>query len=278
VLQQRLGIYLEQADALTEKREDFELKPLDQFFISQDLVRTRMTGNDLNACRSAQMALGQFPHGNVGTLVYNEMSSAVEQFVHRVERLQEKRVAGPWEERIDIGDFSLQVRMPEIYDRGLIKYRYANQRAQDLLRSWIYHLAYCDTAQSDWPQTSVIIFKNTAWQFDRVDDPRTFLTDLLTTFITGLEKPLHLFPNTSLEYIQQQQINGRSEKAAMALARQKWFGSDFSRGESGDPYFDVCFKLTDPLDAAFARVSKAVFGPLLAHGTRLANGSLTQFG
>ena len=267
LLQQRLGIYLEQAAALTAKREDFELDYLDRFLVGQRLVSTRMAGNDLDTYRAAEIARGQFPHGNVGILRYNEMSSAVAQFTDRVEQFQENVIAGPLAMQFEIGEFNLQVRLPYIYDRGLVQYRYATQRAQDLLQLWIYHLVFCEMAQKDWPQTSIMIFKHSVWQFRPVDQPRQFLTDLLNTFKAGLEKPLHLFPTTSLEYVQQQQINGKSEKMALAMARRKWSGDDFSRGESDDSYFDLCFKMTDPLDASFAKVSHAVFGPLLAYGS-----------
>jgi exodeoxyribonuclease V gamma subunit len=33
LLQQRLGIYLEEAAGLTERREDFKLNPLDQYLV-----------------------------------------------------------------------------------------------------------------------------------------------------------------------------------------------------------------------------------------------------
>ncbi|MGD1967461.1 MAG: exodeoxyribonuclease V subunit gamma [Desulfobacterales bacterium] len=269
LLQQRLGIYLEQAAALIEKREDFELDALDRFLVGQRLASTRMAGNDLDAYRAAHMAMGQFPHGNVGVLLYNEMSSAVEQFVDRVERFQENPIAGPLEMPFDVDEFNLRVRLPQIYDHGLVQYRYGRQRAQDLLQLWIYHLAFCEVAQDDWPQTSMMIFQDSVWQFHPVDQPQPFLADLLNTFKMGLEQPLHLFPTTSLEYVQQQQIKGKSEKAAMAMARRKWSGNDFSRGESDDPYFDLCFKMTDPLDASFIEVSNAVFGPLLLSGSPL---------
>lgn len=267
LLQQRLGIYLEQAAALTAKREDFELDYLDRFLVGQRLVSTRLAGNDLDTYRAAEIARGQFPHGNVGILRYNEMSSAVAQFTDRVEQFQENVIAGPLAMQFEIGEFNLQVRLPHIYDRGLVQYRYATQRAQDLLQLWIYHLVFCELAQKDWPQTSIMIFKHSVWQFRPVDQPRQFLTDLLNTFKAGLEKPLHLFPTTSLEYVQQQQINGKSEKMALAMARRKWRGDDFSKGESDDSYFDLCFKMTDPLDASFIEVSHAVFGPLLAYGS-----------
>ena len=117
----------------------------------------------------------------------------------------------------------------------------------------------------------MMIFKNSVWRFNPVEQPDRILADLLNTFKKGLEKPLHLFPATSLEYVQQQQINGKSEKAAMAMARRKWNGNDFSRGESDNRYFDLCFKMTDPLDASFAEVSNAVFGPLLTSGSLMEN-------
>ena len=266
LLQQRLGIYLEQTDVLTEKREDFELKPLDRFHVGQRLLNIRMSGHDLDACRMAQMARGHFPHGNVGTLMYNKMSSAVEQFAGRVETLQERRIAEPTEMHINIDELNLRARMPQIYENGLVQYRYANQRAQDLLELWIYHLVLCDKVNTELPQTSLMLFKDSAWQFDPVEHPRSILAELLNAFTVGLEKPLHFFPSTSFVYAFQQQINDRSEKEAMAAARRNWFGNDYSRGESDDPYIDICFKSTDPLDNYFTDMSHIIFGPLLANG------------
>ncbi|MGD9122597.1 MAG: exodeoxyribonuclease V subunit gamma, partial [Desulfobacterales bacterium] len=216
LLQRRLGIYLEQTAVLIEKHEDFELDPLDQFHVGQRLLKTRMAGYDLDACRAAQMARGHFPHGNVGTLIYNKMSSAVEQFAGRVETLQAKHIEGPAEVHIDIDDFNLQVRIPKIYESGLVRYRYAKRRAQDLLSLWMYHLVLCDRAQTDFPRTSVMLFRDSVWQFGPVDRPRDILADLLKAFKAGLEKPLHFFPATSFVYVFEQQINDRSEKAAMA--------------------------------------------------------------
>lgn len=271
MLQQRLGIYLEQAPRLAEKGEAFALDPLDQYQVGQHMVRARMAGHNLEACRPALMAMGQFPHGNVGTLVYDKMSSSVEQFASTVEKLQEEPIADASEGQIELDTINLLVKIPQIYDRGQIQYRYAKQRAQDLLGLWIYHLAFCDMAQPHWPRISVIIFKDSIWQFQPVDRPRKIIAKLLDIFQTGLEKPLHLFPATSLEYAYQQQINGRSEKAAMASARRKWSGNEFFRGESDDPYIDICFKMTDPLDTSFAEVARTVFEPLLANGGPVEN-------
>jgi len=269
LLQQRLGIYLQETATLVDRREDFELNFLDQYLVGQNLVDFRMEGRDLNDYRPLQIAMGQLPHGKVGTFYYNELSNDVERFVSKIEPLKDRKIAGPLEARIEMGEFCLQARLPEIYDRGLLQVRYAKQRAQDLLKSWIYHLAFCEAAPKDLLPQSAIIFKNAAWQFNPVEHHRKILMDLFNVFKAGLEKPLHFFPIASLEYVQQEQIKGKSKSTALALARNKWLGSHYARGESDDPYYDICFKMSDPLDQSFEGVSKTVFGPLLANGTVL---------
>jgi exodeoxyribonuclease V gamma subunit len=248
LLQQRLGIYLEKTAALADKREDFELNFLDQYRVGQNLVDSRMEGRDLNDYRPVQIAMGQLPHGKVGNFYYNELSNDVERFVSKIESLKAIKIAEPLEARIEMGEFCLQVRLPKVYDRGLLQVRYAKQRAQDLLRSWIYHLAFCAAAPKDWLPQSAIIFKNAAWQFNPVDRHRKILMDLFNMFKAGLAKPLHFFPVSSLEYVQQEQIKGKSKTTALTQAQKKWLGSDYARGESDDPYYDICFKMTDPLD------------------------------
>ncbi len=269
LLQQRLGIYLEETAGLADKREDFELNYLNQYLVGQNLVNCRMEGWDLNEYRQVQIAMGQLPHGKVGAFYYNELSHDVEQFVNQIESLKDKKISRTLETRIDIGECRLQVRLPEIYECGLLQVRYAKQRAQDLLRSWIYHLAFCEVAPKDLPPRSTLIFKNATWQFAPVEQHRKILVDLFRLFKVGLEEPLHFFPDASLEYVQQEQAKGKSKTKALTLARKKWLGSDFARGESADPYYDICFKMTDPLDRSFELVSKAVFGPLLTNGITL---------
>ena len=270
LLQHRLGIYLEETPGLTKRREDFELDFLDQYLVGQNLLDARMEGRDLNNYRSIQVAMGQLPHGEVGTFHFNELSNDVERFVSKIESLKDRKISGPLEARIELGESILQARLPEIYDCGLLQVRYAKQRAQDLLRSWIYHLVFCEAAPKDLRPRSAIIFKDAAWQFTPVDHHRKILLDLFNRFKAGLEKTLHFFPGSSLEYVQQEQIKGKSKTAALALARKKWQGSgDFARGESADPYYDICFKMTDPLDQTFEKISKAVFGPLLDNITEM---------
>jgi exodeoxyribonuclease V gamma subunit len=269
LLQQRLGIHLEEAEGLTARREDFELDPLDHYLVGQNLVNAAMEGCDLNDYRPVQIAMGQLPHGKVGSFYYNQLSTDVERFVNKIGSLKDRKIGGPLEARIEMGESVFYARLPEIYDCGLLQVRYAKQRAQDLLGLWIYHLVFCEAAPKDSDPRSSILFKNAGWQFKPVEDHLKILMDLFKMFKAGLKKPLHLFPASSLEYVQQQ-IKGKSKAAALIMAQKKWQGSgDYARGESADPYYDTCFKTTDPLDRAFEAVSEAVFAPLLASITEM---------
>ena len=45
-------------------------------------------------------------------------------------------------------------------------------------------------------------------------------------------------------------------------------GSEFekyAKGESRDPYYELCFRLRDPLDDEFKEMAVEIFEPLLAH-------------
>jgi exodeoxyribonuclease V gamma subunit len=269
LLQQRLGIYLDKTTTLTGKREDFELKFLDKYLVEQNMVHTRLKGRDLDDYRPLQLAMGQLPHAKVGTFYYNEMSIDVDYFVSKIEPFTDSKIADPMEAQIEINDFRLQVRLPEIYEGGLIQVRYAKQRAQDILKSWIYHLAFCEVFPQKRRPPSVLICKDIAWQFNPVNLHRKFLADLLEVFKHGLEQPLHFFPNASLEYVQQEQLKGKSETSALKMAQKKWLSTDFARGESDDPYYDICFKMIDPFDASFQEIAKTIFKPLLANCTKI---------
>ena len=84
-----------------------------------------------------------------------------------------------------------------------------------------------------------------------------------------MEEPLHFFPNASLEYVQQNQQKGKSKTTALKMAQKKWLSTDYARGESDDPYYDICFKTIDPFDASFQKIAKSVFEPLLANSNEI---------
>jgi exodeoxyribonuclease V gamma subunit len=210
-------------------------------------------------------ASGQLPHGNVGKLVYNEMSLDAEGFVRRIEdHITGKR---PDDHAVDINtaDFNLYGRLSDVYEQGLIQVRYVKTKAKYLLNSWVNHIILCAMVEEKRPVKSLLLCKNAAWEFAPVSKVKDVLNDLLKLFWKGMSEPLHFFPESSFEYARSLLLKHQTIPAALNSAKNKWTGNDFARGESEDPYFERCFGRTDPLDDDFKKIAEQVFAPLLDH-------------
>jgi len=152
-------------------------------------------------------------------------------------------------------------------------------KARDRLRIWIHHLVLNATAETGYPRKSILAGlrkrsgKKVWWacEYDALEPQRALkiLDALLRVYWEGLIRPLHFFPDSAYRYAQDLFEKGKSAQEALDAAKHIWTGSDFSRGEGDDPHYQLCFRETDPLDAAFEAVSEEVYGPLMEHQTDL---------
>ena len=81
-----------------------------------------------------------------------------------------------------------------------------------------------------------------------------------------MSEPVHFYPATSYKYAHLLLVKEKAEYDALENARRTWEGNDFNPGESEDPYFDLCFRKTDPLDDEFERTSTEIFEPIFDYG------------
>jgi len=268
-IQRRLGISLADKSLLPDDRENFVLVALERYLVEQNLLKARMSGSAPGDIKPVQKALGKLPHGHVGDFHYNEMSIEVENFVSKIERFTGAGPREPIEIDLNISGFDLRGRVSEIAESGLVNIRYARKKVKDILTSWIYHLVLCHAAPRQYPQTSFLICKDSAIQFKPVPESKALLEDLLGLLWWGLEEPIHFYPDTSYEYAEHKLNKSGSDQAALAKAGLKWRGSDspkkFTKVESDDPYYDLCFRRMDPLDEEFKKIALKVFTPLIAN-------------
>lgn len=269
LLEKRLGIFLDKQVAIPENRENFELTPLQKYMIEQNLVNSRLSGEDLQDFRPIQRALGQLPPGPVGDSLYNEMSMDVDKFVNQIENYIHGKISDPLDVNYEISGFHLSGRLTDIYEHGYIHLRYANHKAKDLLKLWIYHQIYCDLKPENWPADSFLICKDGTLRFSHTSNTREILETILQIFWQGLTEPIHFFPETSLEYVQQLQNKTDNPKRALENAKRTWIGNDYKRGEVENPYYQRCFRNIDPIDESFEEISKCIYLPLLAHCTEV---------
>ena len=265
LLEKRLGIYLHERADVSEERENFSLGHLEKYILEQEMVLNRLSGSELKDIFPVKKASGQLPHGNVGEFIYNEISLDAEGFVRKIEEHITDKCLDDHDVDIEVAGFNLRGRLTDIYEHGLIQIRYAKSKSKYLLNTWIYHLILCALVEGKRPVKSFLLCKDTAWEFSPVSNFTDVLKYLLKLFWQGMSEPLHFFPESSFEYASKLLLKNQTIQTASNSAKNKWTGNDFARGESEDPYFELCFGKTDPLDQDFGKIAEQVFAPVLNH-------------
>ena len=265
LLEKRLGIYLHDKADILDERENFRLDYLEKYLLDQELVSTRLSGLSLKDIYPPIKASGELPHGKVGEYIYNQMSLDAEDFVRKIKKHTKGHRLEDLDVELDIAGFRIFDRVADVYENGLIKNIYANTKPKYLLNTWIYHLIICVLLEDKNSVQSFLLCSDAAWEFTPVSSAIDILKYLLNIYWKGMSEPLHFFPVSSFEYVCMILLKNRTQSAALKAAQKKWSGSDFSRGESKDPYFERCFGKNDPLNKDFENISMKIFSPLLNH-------------
>jgi exodeoxyribonuclease V gamma subunit len=271
LLTHRLGIYLEERGPILEETEPLEVAKLEKYLLEEVLVDRRLTGVDLKTFMPMVRASGELPHGVVGECLYGNLCRGVENFVPQIEKCAEGEELTPLEVDLEVNGFRLTGRVAGIYPNGLLQYRYARVKPKDHLRLWIHHLVLNATEPASYPRTSRLAALHQRsgqpflWEYIPLRTGKVLLGNLLEKYWLGLTRPLHFFPESSWNYMQLLGVKNKSEEEALRGARNSWTGSDFSRGESKDLYYQLCFQGTHPLGEEFHDQAIEVLGPLLEH-------------
>ena len=265
LLEKRLGIYLHDKADILDERENFRLDYLEKYLLDQELVSTRLSGLSLKDIYPPIKASGELPHGKMGEYIYNQMSLDAEDFVRKIKKHTKGHRLEDLDVELDIAGFRIFDRVADVYENGLIKNIYANTKPKYLLNTWIYHLIICVLLEDKNSVQSFLLCSDAAWEFTPVSSAIDILKYLLNIYWKGMSEPLHFFPVSSFEYVCMILLKNRTQSAALKAAQKKWSGSDFSRGESKDPYFERCFGKNDPLNKDFENISMKIFSPLLNH-------------
>jgi exodeoxyribonuclease V gamma subunit len=265
LLQNRLAIRLDAGAGPPEEREPFGLGALARYRLGQAILDAHRSGGEPEAVVAAFRAAGELPHGAAGDILARRLAADVERF-HAALRMRLPPPAGV-ELDIDrsLSGFHLAGRLRGLSSEGCLSLRYADLTAADFLGHWIRHLCLCLAAGDDLVCRSLLIGKDAAWSFERIAECEPILANLLAIYRRGLEEPLPFFPALSLDYFAAAQ---RDPVKALAKARREWVGSDHAPGPAADPSLELCFGHGEPIDAEFAALSAAVFGPLFEHGRR----------
>jgi exodeoxyribonuclease V gamma subunit len=274
LLQKRLGIHFEERSMTLEEKEAFDVTGLERYRLDESLLQKRLSGADLKAYLAPVKASGQLPHGAVGECVYHMLSEGVEHFAEKLDSFRSAGELEPLQGDLSLSGFRITGKLHSLYPDKMLSYRYSRLKARDYLRAWVHHLFLnCHPARG-YPAVTVLAGLNSdareralwsAWEYEPLENSAEILSDLLEKYWAGLKMPLPLFPDSSLAYAFATLKGSKSPQEGFIRARRTYEGSDFSRGEGEDPYYGVCFRAKDPMNAAFAKIAEEVFAPMLEH-------------
>jgi len=258
LLRNRVGLRLDDLAPPLEDREPFGLEPLDAYHVRRQLLDQLLAGLDTEQLLALTRAQGILPPAQQGEIVFRGLEEQVTEFAAGIRYLiGELPPLEPLELDIRVGLFRISGRLSGIWPEVLLRSRCAKHSGRDQMRLWIEHLLLNETKRGGYPVVSALATTDGIMRLLPVKESGECLRLLLDFYWTGLRQPLKFFPRASFAY-------GR--KWDLGSARSVWCGDHFPEGD--DPYYQLCFGDTDPLDDEFERVTRAILDPLVQHCER----------
>lgn len=254
-LRERLGIRLEDAEEDPDGSEPLVLTGLEDYALKQRLLAVRMRGMPLTAALPLARASGLLPHAQVGAAAFERTASEVEGFAQRLLAAHPRDSLEPIPFALQLAGMELRGVLGGVSGEGLLGQRLAECKAKDLLDAWARHLVLNALRPEGVTLLTRWLLQDKLLTFSPLPQPDLPLAALLELYWSGLQRPLHFFPESACAYMK--------KECSMDAARKIWF-SNRGRGEDADPYYRLAFRGIDALDREFEALAQAVFGPLLA--------------
>ena len=208
-------------------------------------------------------AAGALPHAQVGDSLYHRERDAVEGFARRVEAITPGAMLEPLEIDLSLGPMRLTGWLAGAAESGLVGYRMNTIQPWTRLELWVRHLVLNCLAPAGARRVSHWLGEGEEIRLLPVKAPEALLETLLELYWQGLREPLHFFPRSAHAFVEAMRKGARVDP--LQKARRIWEGSDFSRGERENLYYQLAFRHADPLDEQFERLAKQVFQPMFEH-------------
>ena len=264
ILKNALGMVVSGSALTIDDREPFNLDSLEYYTLVQEHIQGALEGMDHDRSLQLLRMSGQLPHGAPGDAVFSRMDRQTKPFTRIVQHACEGFAPEGVIVDLSMGGFAITGTIPTYGRKRIVRFRHAELKGTDLLRTWIHHVVLC-AADDSIDVESLCIARDRIATFKHADTCSEILAILLNHYWQGLMRPLHFFPNASWKFADPGFNRDKSPKDPMREAKALWEGNQFMRGENLNTYYQICFQGTDPLDEEFARVSQDIYGPLLDH-------------
>jgi exodeoxyribonuclease V gamma subunit len=259
LLNQRLGIFLREGKELLEICEPFLLEPFADRTIREQLFTRQQTGQTPTDILPIVQAQGLLPHGELGRASFAREAAKVKPLFDAWKRVAcqaEQKV----EVKLNVAGFELAGRLTHISQGGLVIFHVNPLSARHYLETWIQHLVLNCIKPTGVALETQWLGLGARFKLMPVENPTEILEELLNVYWQGLRWPLKFFPRTSLAFVEAADKDDPFQKA-----EQTWKGSERNWGDVMDPYNQLVFRDTSPVDKEFAELAERIFKPIFAY-------------
>ncbi|WP_166263653.1 exodeoxyribonuclease V subunit gamma [Marinobacter caseinilyticus] len=287
--QSRLGVYFDRADLSTEDNEPFVLDGLENWKLSDELIRRIIAqpgavedlDQRLDDHIRHQSARGELAQGGLGQLQQRRLKKDLPALSERYQSLLSaypvamdlqlvSLEASVGDQRLQLEDWLGNLRANAAGDQALVFLHSSglttakNQyKWVQFLRPWVHHLAA--NALSDQPITTHVLSKagDIAFHPYGQADARQHLTDILMAWLESHKTPLPLAPKAAFAWLDS--VVKQGEEKAAEKARSAYEGGYNLTGEVADsPALQRCYPEFESLrrDGEFTRWLALLYRPI----------------
>jgi exodeoxyribonuclease V gamma subunit len=259
LLENRLGIRMEELTPPLEEREPFAVTGLDSYALRQELLEVLLKGDDPDDFLPVARGLGLLPPALHGELLFRREASEAEKFAKVVrEIIPGVEPLPPLDFRLETGAFILSGRLEGIWPERMVRYRHAKMKGKDRIAAWIEHLALNAAVAEGYPNRTTLLMADESVEFRPVEDATSHLKVILDLFSEGVTMPLRFFPESAFAY-------AHKGEWRLDRAMNKWEKGFIGDGEGDNPYYRLCFGREDALNGEFERIARTLLEPMIRH-------------
>jgi exodeoxyribonuclease V gamma subunit len=271
LLGRRLGLALARPEEELQDDEPFIASVPARSALATRLLPALCAGQSVDAVRALALAGSEVPAGAFGRHFLDRELAGLERFALQLNALTAAPVLLPHASSVELTHdgraWRVHTGFADLRASGLVRHRYDDVRARDLLDAWLHHLLLCADPPPGVALRTTWLARDACVVLGPCATARETLQALVSLYARGLQAPLYFFPKTAWAYME----SGGSISKALAT----WQVSDrHPFGESADPAYRLALRaLPDPMGEgwdAFEDCARTVFAPLLEHieGTR----------
>lgn len=265
LLRRRLRIDLPRDEPVLEDDEPLLPDLEGRWRLADRLLPELLRGADRETVRRLAQAGTELPGGALGSTEREGEIDALLRFADAVRRQRAAEPLPPSTHQVVLeleGEpWELEGSLGELRAGGLLRWRYDEERATDVLDAWIRHLLLCADTPGGVEPCTTWIGRTACTVYDPVVPwaARERLAELLALYREGLAEPLAFFPKSAWA------------KVCKRDPRRKWEGTERFPGERAHPAYVLAWRgVEDPWVHGFDDLADKVFGELPVRRVPLA--------